>query len=93
MTTVNDSQNLNAHYAATNKVKRPDKVVVQAPEKIPTNRLFSDVSANKKMEAICNDIYVDTKKEERKEGKNFTKYFVGIVLAIIALMGLKKLFK
>lgn len=93
MTEVHNSQNLNAHYSTSSKVERPKIVAVTAPDKLPTANLFNDVSANKRMETICNDIYVDTKKEEGKEGRNFIKYFGGGVAAVLGFLGLRTLFK
>ena len=93
MSEINNTQNLNAHYSNNSKVVRPKKVVVEAPNSIPENHLFNDISANKKMENICNDIYVETKKEVNRPENNFIKYFAGGTAAILGFLGLRKLFK
>ena len=91
--TVDNSQNLNAHYSSNHKVKRPKHSVASAPNALPRHRLYNDSDANSRMNAINQDIYLDSKREKSKKGKTFTKYFVGGIIAILAFLGLKKIFK
>ena len=93
MTEVSNTQNLNAHYSTSAKVARPERVVVSAPSAIPTNHLFNDSDANKRMETICNDIYVDTKKEKSSEGRNFAKIFGLGTAGIVGVLGICRFFK
>ena len=93
MTEISSTQNLNAHYSDKKKVARPENFVVDAPNSVPTNKIYDDVSANKRMKSICNDIYEGAKKEQNKEGTNFIKYFGLALIAILGFLGIKKLFK
>lgn len=90
---TNTQQNLNAHYSDTTKVSRLENFVVDAPNSVPTNKIYDDVSANKRMQSICNDIYEGAKKEQKKESNNFIKYCGIGIAGILGFLGLKKLFK
>ncbi len=85
--------NLNSHYSTNSKVDRPNRPVAMAPTSLPKAHLFNDKDANKRMKAINQDIYVDSKKEERKSGITFLKIFGAFVLAILAIKAGQKIFK
>ena len=87
------SQNLNAHYSNDAKVQRPQRPIATPPDTLPKMHLFNDKDANNRIKAIDNDIYLDTKKEEKKQGTNFVKFFVAGVIGLLALIGLKRIFK
>ncbi|MBQ7764484.1 hypothetical protein IJ384_03830 [bacterium] len=93
MSEINNTQNLNAHYSTNAKVQRPPKKAVTAPNTLPTMHLYNDRDANKRIKALNQDIYNDSKIEEKRNAFNFAKVFGGIVLAILAILGLKKVFK
>ena len=73
MTEVSNTQNLNAHYSDKKKVSRPKNFVVDAPNSVPTNKIYDDVSANNRMKSICNDIYEGAKQEQKKDGSRFCR--------------------
>ncbi|MCQ2743786.1 MAG: hypothetical protein MJ230_03190 [bacterium] len=73
MNEINQAQNLNAYYTTTPKVEKRPPAVIQGPENIPTKYVYSDIEANKKLEALNNDIYVAVKKEPKPKKK-----FLGI---------------
>ena len=93
MSEVNNSQNLKAHYSTNTKVQKPPKKAVTAPNTLPVMHLYSDKDANQRIRALNQDIYHDSKIEEKRNVFNFAKVFGGIVLAILAVLGLKRLFK
>lgn len=93
MPEISNFQNLNAYYSTETKIPRPENVVVNAPNNLPTAHLFNDKDANKRLESINKDIYVSYKEEEKRETKNFIKFFAGFVIGILTLLGIKKLFK
>lgn len=93
MTEVSNNNNLSAHYSANPKVNRPTGIVATAPVELPKMHLFNDKDANIRMNAINQDIYQDSKKEEKRYGRQFIKVFGACVLAIMAFIGLKRFFK
>ena len=93
MTEVLNSQNLNAHYSTNTKVQRPERPVAFAPASIPQPHLFDDKDANNRLKAINQDIYFDSKKEEKKPVLKFLKFFGILVGSILAIKGIRTLFK
>ena len=76
MNEIYQTQNLNAHYTTTPKVQKSKRVVVEGPENIPDRKhLYSDIEANKKLEAINNDIYVAVQREPKPSRKKFLGIF------------------
>ena len=75
MNEINQNQNLNAHYTTAPKVEKPRHVVVEAPENIPTRYVYSAREANKKLEALNNDIFIAVEREAKPEKK---RKFLGI---------------
>lgn len=90
---MSESFNLNSHYSSNLKAQRPERPIVSGPESISSYHLFNDIDANKRMSAINNDIYQSTEKEKSRYGKNFLKVFGAVVLAILAVIGIKRTFK
>ena len=93
MTEISKTQNLNSHYSTKTKAERPERSVAIPPNSIPSYHLYNDIDANKKMRAINDDIYEDAQKEKKQFNKKFLKCFLGVVGAIIAFIGLKRIFK
>lgn len=84
--------NTNQHY--TNKTTvEPTRVVVNGPQTIPRVHVFTDADANKRFEMINQELGIKNKKEKNKAARDFIKVFGGIVLAILAALGLKKILK
>ena len=76
---------LNQHYSSNPKAERPKRIVAQAPEQLPSLTLCRDEDMNKKMRALNNDIYQDSKREKNKSGKTFLKWFGGLVALVIGI--------
>ena len=93
MSEIVSSQNLNAHYSNDAKVQRPQRPIATPPDTLPKMHLFNDKDANNRIKAIDKDIYLDSKKEEKKQGTNFIKIFGLGVVGLLALLGLKRIFK
>ena len=93
MSEVTNNQNLNAHYSNETKVQRSNRRIATPPDALPKMHLFNDKDANNRIKAIDKDIYLDSKKEEKKQGTNFVKIFVAGVIGLLALIGLKRIFK
>ena len=93
MSEVINSQNLKPHYSSDAKVQRSKRAIATPPDVLPKVHLFSDKDANNRIKAIDKDIYLDSKKEKNKEGMNFVKIFVAGLIGLLALMGLKRIFK
>ena len=85
--------NLNSHYSSNSKVNRPQRVIVTGPNDLPKVHLYNDRDATNRVKAINNDIVLDYKQEKNKDGVNFTKGFVAIILGILAFLGIKKVIK
>ena len=67
MSQVTQNQNLNAHYSANTKVKRPANIVANAPSTLPNNKMpYYDSEATKRMQSINESIYNDYKAEKQK---------------------------
>lgn len=75
MAEIQEAQNLNAHYTTNAKVVRPKNVVVSGPENIPRAHVYNDIDANNRLNAINNDIFVDSQKIPKKQNK---KKFLGL---------------
>ena len=85
--------NIEAHYSTNPKVTKTARAVVNAPNSLPTYHLYNDIDANKRLAHINNDVYVESKRFQKNEQRNFTKIFLGIVAVILATLGIKKLIK
>ena len=66
MTTINNKQNLDAHYSNNTKIKRKPMVVTPPVETIPEVKLWNDEQANIRIKALNKDLY-----ERTKTKKNF----------------------
>lgn len=93
MTEINNQQNLEAHYSKIAKTNKRAKEAIMAPDNLPKHHLFNDADANKRMKRLNQDIYTSYQAEKKRNSINFIKVFGCIVLAILACLGLKKVFK
>ena len=93
MPQISNPQNLNSYYSSDTKAHRPERVVVSGPNSLPVQHLFNDRDADNRLRSINKDIYLNYKKEEKAETKNFIKFFTGAVAIILAILGVKKFFK
>ena len=87
------SAQLDSYYTTNVKAQRPSRPVAKAPDALPGFHVYSDRDANNKMRAINQDIYVERKKEEKRPMINFIKALGVGVVAVLAFLGIKKLFK
>lgn len=76
---------LNQHYSSNPKAERPKRSVAIAPDNLPSYSLCRDEDMNKKMRALNNDIYQDSKREKNKSEKTFLKCFGGLVALVIGI--------
>ena len=84
---------IDSYYTTKAKAQRPLHPVAIAPEALPSFHLYSDKDANNRMKAINQDIYVNTKKEEKSSLKSFIKITCLGILALLTVLGLKRFFK
>ncbi len=76
---------LNQYYSSNPKVERSKRVVAAAPERLPSYSLCRDEDLNKKMSALNNEIYLDSKHEKNKREKTFLKWFGALVAMVIGI--------
>ena len=88
-----NTQNLDAYYTSNQKAQRPLHPVASPPDSLPSVHLFNDRDANIRMHQINQDIYQETKSEEKKPVKNFWIFMGIFVASVLALIGMKSLFK
>lgn len=93
MTEISNTRNIDAHYSTSEKVQRPSHTVVSAPNNLPKGHLFNDRDANNRFKMLSQDIYNDSKREEKRHATNFIKIFGAGIIGVLALLGLKRLFK
>lgn len=86
------SENLGAHYTTQTKVERPAYIVANPPAEVPVKNVYNDREATKKWNEINTDIYEGTKAQKKNPAKKFWKAFGAFVLAVLAFIGVKKLF-
>ena len=87
------SNNLNAHYTNKAKVELSTPKVACPPKTLPRYHTFNDTDANKKFETVNKDIYERKKSESDKSAKRFWTAYLAIVAAILAVIGIKRIFK
>jgi len=92
MSEVTKNQNLNSYYTTSQKVDKPERIVVNGPESIPNQHVFNDREATLKWRKMNNDIYEGAKKEEKKKS-NVLNFIIGVGLAILGIKGIKYLIK
>lgn len=90
---MSDVQNLNAHYSQNISTPMPKKVVVSPPQTLPSQHLYNDIDANKRLKAINNDIYQDANKEKKKSVCGYFKFLAGFLATILTVSVIKKFFK
>lgn len=93
MTEISKNINIDAHYSTSEKVKKPSYTVASAPNTLPSRHLFNDKDANNRFKMLSQDIYNDSKKEEKRHATNFIKIFGAGIIGVLAFLGLKKVFK
>lgn len=76
---------INSYYSSNPKAERPKHAVATAPDNLPSFTLCKDADLNKKMRALNNDIYQDSKREKNKSAKTFWKCFAGFVLLVMGV--------
>ena len=85
--------NLNSYYTSSKNVETPKRIVVNGPQSLPNVHVFNDIDANQKFDIVNAELHAKSKKEKNKTARKFLKVFCGIVLAIIAALGIRKIFK
>lgn len=85
--------NLDAHYTSNTKVERPARVVVSAPDTIPSSSLNVRKETDIRYNKANRDVYEGIKTEERKKAGKFWKGFACVVLAILGIKGIQKIFR
>lgn len=88
---MTDSMNLTAHYTNSSKVVKPTRIAVSAPQTLPSQKVFDNKDAEKRLSQLNKDIYKDSKQAKRDPLKNFVKIFGGIILLVLGIRGLKKI--
>ena len=93
MASISNNKNLEAHYSTNSKVQRPKITIANAPNNLPNSRMpYYDKDANKRMQAINDDIYKDYKSEKQRKFTGAFKFISATALAILTVLGIKKLF-
>ena len=93
MTTISNSQNLNAHYTSNVKVQRPANPIANAPNSLPVNKNFyCDKDATKRMQNINESIYKDYQTEKKQKASGAIKFVTITALSILSALGIKKAF-
>ena len=85
--------NTNQYYSNNLKVEPSKRVIVESPQTLPKVQVYTDADANNRLRAINQELGIKTKKDKNKAFTNFLKVFGGIVLTIIADLGIKKILK
>ena len=85
--------NINPHYSNNLKTEPSKNVIVEGPPIVPKVHVFTDTDAKRRFETINKELSIKTQKDKNKALINFWKVFGGIVLTILAAIGLKKIFK
>lgn len=69
MNKIDTKENINAHYTTETKIIKPEHIVVQGPNNIPKQDLFTDQKANVRLQAIEQDIFDSTKRVKKNNEK------------------------
>ena len=85
--------NINVNQQYNIKTEPSKRVIVEGPQTMAKVHVFSDADANTRFELINKELGIKTKKDKNKAFTNFWKIFGGIVLTIIAALGIKKILK
>ena len=85
--------NLDAHYTSNPKVVRPARVIVSAPDTMPSSSLNVRKETDLRYNKADRDIYKAVKSEEKKKASKFWVGFACFVLAILGIKGLQKIFR
>ena len=93
MTSIYNNNNLEAHYSTNSKVQRPKITIANAPSSLPNKKMpYYDKDANKRMQAINDEIYKDYESEKQRKSSSAITFISTIALAILTVLGIKKLF-
>lgn len=76
---------INSYYSSNLKAERPKRAIASGPVNLPSFTLCKDEDLNKKMRALNNDIYQDSKREKRRKDSNFWKWFGGVVVLVVGI--------
>ena len=87
------TNNLNSHYSNKAKIAQISSAVASAPDVLPSYHVFNNKDADDRFDVINSKIHTQTKTEKAKDGKNFFKIYLGFVAALLAFLGVKKIFK
>lgn len=90
---MSEIYNINPHYTDKTKVERPLRAVAQGPKTIPNMHLYNDNDAKVRLSVLQKDVYKDSKKEKNRDLNNFIVCFGTFVIAILGVIGVKKIFK
>ena len=90
---MKENFNIEAHYTNNPKVTINKSVNKNLPKQFPERHILTDEELSKRIDAINQDIYVNTKQEEIKTAKNFSKLFIISIISILTFFGLYKCFK
>lgn len=93
MSTISNNMNLNQHYSTNAKVEKPKPVIVSGPQSLPSRHTFDDKLANIKIAEVNKELNEKSKIEKNKSVRNFAKVFAGIVITILAALGIKRILK
>ncbi len=87
------SMNLDAHYSNNPKAQRSQKTIVCMPKELPPKYSHNTKSAVDKFRSYNHDIYIKSKKEEKRSFLNFMKYFCIGVGSVLLIKFARKIFK
>lgn len=90
---VSQSPNSTNFNNNSNPTVLTKKRVATGPVMINEQHIFNDADARNKMQALNNDIYVSTKKEERKPKRNYLKIILTSLAIVLSAVGIKKLYQ
>ena len=93
MTQIPNNININQHYSSNPKVQKPKPVVVTGPQSLPSRHVFNDTEANRKIAEVNRELNQKSKREKAKNSRNFMIAFGGIVLTVLAALGLKRILR
>lgn len=90
---MSENYNIAAHYTNKPKVERPKRTIANGPGSLPNMHLYNDFDAKMRLREVDRDLYHSSQKEKRKPLNEFIKICGFSLLAILSIVGLKKLFK
>ena len=85
--------NTNSYYTTNAKVERRPKTVAVAPTTLSQNKVMSAKDAELKLKNINQDIYAETKSNQKSSVKSFIKWFCVGLAALLCLRWTRNIFK